>query len=195
MQHRAVITRQALLETAAGLFDELGYAGTSISQICERADCTSGAIYFHFRGKAALAQAVVEGHFAAWPALIAEYATSDGPILDQVVALSYAVARAFREDPVVRGGARLWSEHRAIPLPLPAPFVGWISALTKLLTSAAAAGELATGTDPKAAARVVVAAFHGVHIVSDALTHRDDLDERLGEFWALALRALRAPTQ
>ena len=185
---------QALLATAGELFDVLGYAGTSISRICAEAHCTSGAIYFHFRGKPALAQAVVEGHFAAWPDLVAKHAAADGPVLDRLVALSYSVARAFRDDPVVRGGARLWAERHTIPVPLPPPFVGWIDAVRELLAAAAAAGELAEGADSEANAGVLVAAFHGLHTVSDALTERRDIEQRLDDFWALILPALRRPS-
>jgi AcrR family transcriptional regulator len=191
MQERAQITRQALLETAADLFDRFGYTGTSISRICELADCTAGAVYFHFQGKPALAQAVVEGHFARWPALIGQYTSAGGPVLDRLVALSYAVGRAFRDEPLIRGGARLWHERHAIPVPLPPPFADWIDTLAELLEQAAADGELAPGTDPAATAGVLVAAFHGLHTVSDALTGRGDIEQRLDEFWVFSLKALR----
>lgn len=53
-------TRVRLLESAAEVFSEQGYAGASISAIADRAGVTSGAIYRHFESKADLLLHVVE---------------------------------------------------------------------------------------------------------------------------------------
>ncbi|WP_245881564.1 ScbR family autoregulator-binding transcription factor, partial [Streptomyces milbemycinicus] len=172
MQERAEQTRRTLLEAAASLFDERGYAGTSISDIAARSGHTSGAIYFHYASKEKLALAVVEGHFATWPPLIEQYTATDTPALERLVRLSFAVARAFRDDIVVRAGARLWTERTLIAAPLPPPFVGWIDAVTEMLERAHAEGDLAPHIDPERAARTVVCAFFGVHTVSEALDRR-----------------------
>jgi TetR/AcrR family acrAB operon transcriptional repressor len=51
---KALATRAALIELAAELFSEEGYIQTSIRDIAQRAELTTGAIYGHFRGKADL---------------------------------------------------------------------------------------------------------------------------------------------
>lgn len=53
-------TRAQLLESAAEVFSEQGYAGASISSIADRAGVTSGALYRHFASKADLLLHVVE---------------------------------------------------------------------------------------------------------------------------------------
>ncbi len=53
-------TRHALLESAAELFGEAGYAGTSIDDIAGAARLTKGALYHHFKGKPELFEAVYE---------------------------------------------------------------------------------------------------------------------------------------
>lgn len=53
-------TRAQLLESAAEVFSEQGYAGASISLIADRAGVTSGALYRHFASKADLLLHVVE---------------------------------------------------------------------------------------------------------------------------------------
>jgi len=55
-QERAVRTRRAVLEAAAAVFAERGYAAATIGEILARAQVTKGALYFHFDSKAALAQ-------------------------------------------------------------------------------------------------------------------------------------------
>ncbi|MGI5262191.1 ScbR family autoregulator-binding transcription factor [Streptomyces angustmyceticus] len=192
VQIRAKTTRRSLLEAAAALFDEKGYAGTSISDISAHSGRTSGAIYFHYASKEKLALAVVEEHFATWPHLISRHQQPGLPALEKLVALSFEVARAFRDDIVVRAGARLWAERKAIDAQLPAPFLGWIEAVTQLLEEAGRNGELAPGVPPATTAHGIVCAFFGLHTVSDALDGRRNIEEHLDDLWHLLLRGLQA---
>ena len=64
-QERAVRTRRAVLEAAAGVFAERGYAAATIAEILNRAGVTKGALYFHFDSKAALARGVLEERISA----------------------------------------------------------------------------------------------------------------------------------
>jgi AcrR family transcriptional regulator len=192
VQSRAKTTRRFLLEAAARLFDERGYAGTSISDISARSGRTSGSIYFHYASKEKLALAIVEEHFATWPEMIGRHQSADVPALERLVALSFTVARAFRDDIVVRAGARLWMERKAIGTALPTPFVGWIEAVAGLLKEADAEGALAPGIAPDTAAHGIVCAFFGLHTVSDALDGRRRIEEHLRGLWFLLLPALQA---
>ncbi|MGW1997695.1 ScbR family autoregulator-binding transcription factor [Embleya sp. NPDC001921] len=192
MQARAGATRRSLLETAARLFHERGFAGTSISDIGNASGLTSGAIYFHFTNKDALARAIVEAHFATWPELIEGQVPAGAPALEGLVRLSFAVARAYRDDPVVRGGARLWAERYAIDASLPPPFVDWIAAVRALLDRAREERDLADRVDPETAARSIIHAFFGMHTVSDALSGRADIEDDLTDLWRLLLPALLA---
>lgn len=192
MQVRAETTRRFLLEAAARLFDERGFAATSISDISALSGRTSGAIYFHYANKEMLAQAVVEAHFATWPEMIGRVQASRSSALEKLVALSFTVARAFRDDVVVRAGSRLWMERKAIDEPLPEPFVGWIDTVTELLREARTQGELADRIAPETAAPALVYSFFGLHTVSDALDGRDRIEDRLHDLWLLLLAALQA---
>ncbi|MBS1887883.1 MAG: helix-turn-helix transcriptional regulator, partial [Actinobacteria bacterium] len=44
-------TRRALVETALGLFEAHGYAGTPVQRIVDQAGLTKGAFYHHFETK------------------------------------------------------------------------------------------------------------------------------------------------
>lgn len=53
--------RELIIQTAADLFIQKGYAATSVRQIAEAVGCTEAALYYHFKeGKRALLQAVIE---------------------------------------------------------------------------------------------------------------------------------------
>ncbi|MEY6568801.1 TetR family transcriptional regulator, partial [Streptomyces sp. PGLac3x] len=104
LQERARATRRSLLEAAALLFAEQGYAGTSVNDISARSGRTSGAVYFHYASKEGLALAVVQHHFATWPGLAARYTDRAEPPLEKLVALSFDIAHALAEDPRARPG-------------------------------------------------------------------------------------------
>ena len=53
-------TRQRLLESAAVIFTEKGYANTSVAEICERAGANIASVNYHFRSKDALYRAVLQ---------------------------------------------------------------------------------------------------------------------------------------
>ncbi|HEV2638079.1 MAG TPA: ScbR family autoregulator-binding transcription factor [Actinocrinis sp.] len=194
MQERAEATRELLLRSAAHLFEQHGFAGTSISDISRRSGLTSGAVYFHYANKENLAVAVVEEHFAGWPPLIGRIAASPAPALDKLVFLGFEVARAFRDDILVRAGSRLWTERKAIRAPLPVPFVGWIDTVQALLEQGRDQGDVAPDVDCAAAASVLVCAFFGTHTVSDALDGRARIEQRVADLWLLFLPALRPRT-
>src|SRR5215469_5949874 len=71
-QVRALRTRDALLAAAALVFDRLGYSATRLEDVAIEADATKGALYFHFRSKADLANAIVEAQNDRCAALAAE---------------------------------------------------------------------------------------------------------------------------
>lgn len=52
-------TRERVLAIAEGLILQRGFSGTSIDDIIDAADITKGGFFYHFRGKADLARALV----------------------------------------------------------------------------------------------------------------------------------------
>ncbi|MCK5540815.1 MAG: CerR family C-terminal domain-containing protein [Deltaproteobacteria bacterium] len=53
-------TRQRLLESAATIFTEKGYANTSVADICERAAANIASVNYYFRSKDALYRSVLQ---------------------------------------------------------------------------------------------------------------------------------------
>ncbi len=68
----ALATRESLLTAALQVFRERGVAHTRLSDVAERAGVTRGAIYWHFKDKAELFQAVCERGTMPVEALLAE---------------------------------------------------------------------------------------------------------------------------
>ncbi|MGZ3113258.1 ScbR family autoregulator-binding transcription factor [Streptomyces sp. H62] len=191
MQERAKATRRSLLEAAAQLFAEQGYAATSVNDISARSGRTSGAVYFHYTGKEGIAVAVVEDRFATWPQLAARYGDETVPPLERLVALSYEIAHDLARDPVTRAGARLWAERIFITAPVPDPFALWTAAATRLLAQARLAGHINERVRPARTARTLVRAFFGLCTLTEAIEGTTVLDDRLTDWWHLTLPSLR----
>lgn len=69
---QSAATRAQLVEVAARLFGERGYAGVGTEQIVSAAGVTRGALYHHFRDKRALFRAVLLERERAWVQRVAE---------------------------------------------------------------------------------------------------------------------------
>ncbi|MFE7189281.1 ScbR family autoregulator-binding transcription factor [Kitasatospora sp. NPDC057541] len=191
-QDRAARTKLLVLTAAAELFAARGFRHTAVKDVAERVEMTKGAVYFHFPTKEALAVAVVEQHYARWPALLTEVTAEGHGPLETAARLLAGAATAFRDDIVVQAGARLQIERPQIDAELPTPYVDWTQLLATLLVRAEEAGELRAGVSPQAAARSLVAAFFGTQHISDVLHERTDVVERWSETAELLFRAIGA---
>ena len=68
--------RELILEAAAELFAERGFAGTRLEDIAARAGITKQLLYRHFRDKTALYMTLLEGHREDLPTFTAAMPTS-----------------------------------------------------------------------------------------------------------------------
>jgi len=78
-------TRERLLAAAETLILEKGYAGMSLDELLAQTNLTKGAFFHHFKGKASLAQGVLERYASNDLALFTEFAEradrlSDDPL-------------------------------------------------------------------------------------------------------------------
>jgi AcrR family transcriptional regulator len=59
-------SRERILEAAAELFSQKGYAGTGVDELAARAEIAKTAIYYHFGNKEGLVTAVLDRAATAW---------------------------------------------------------------------------------------------------------------------------------
>jgi AcrR family transcriptional regulator len=186
-QTRAVRTRAAIVLAAGELFAERGYHGASTTDILERCGLTRGALYFHFPSKEAIADAVVDHQQQALSA-----PERESP-LQAVIAMTFQYAQSLLTDPVMRGAVRLAVEQGTYRRPDAGPYEGPEQAVLTLFRRAEERGELLTTADPRAMARLLVGAYTGVQLVSDAQTGRADLMDRLTDLWRYLLPGVANP--
>ena len=186
----SVAMRERILAAAAIEFADRGYAGTSIGLIATKAATGKGQVQYHFAAKADIALALVRASFSRPPfANVLDDAQAVHG-MEAIVASIRGVAGAFRDDVRVRAAVRLVREYHLIPVTLPTPYLGWVARIGMLLREAESAGEISTGLDHDLEAWHLVAYFSGVQEVSNRLTDRDDLPERIEQMLARALPAL-----
>ena len=77
-------TRNAILDAAEHVFNEHGVARTSLEEIARAANVTRGAVYWHFRDKIALCEAMLQRVFLPQEDILDRLASqeSDTPLAD-----------------------------------------------------------------------------------------------------------------
>ncbi len=187
-QERAERTRAALIQAAAEVFAELGFAGASVMKIADRAGVTLGAVYFHFRSKEELAREIVAGQ----PALVVPAQPSQG--LQRVVDVTLTWAYQLVDDPMLQAGARLvWEQEHFVPSEENS-HQQWAGILLADLRTAQRRREVRAGTDIEALARLLVNACTGAQMHSYVESGRTDLPQRIEEMWRLLLSTVATPS-
>lgn len=192
-QERAVRTRRAILVAAAEVFDEVGYEAATISEILKRSGLTKGALYFHFASKEELAQGVLAEQVHALPDL------PQGELMlqtavDRALLLAYLLRRDTG-DAIVRGSVRLTVEQGALRdgLDRRVPMQAWMEQTQDLFEQAQAAGEILPHVDLVGAAKTFVGAFTGVQVLSNIMTGRQDMTERVADLYRFLMTAIAVP--
>ncbi|MFC8587308.1 ScbR family autoregulator-binding transcription factor [Streptomyces sp. NPDC057217] len=184
-QERAIRTRRIILETAAEMFDELGYDATTVGGLIERIQLTRGGLYFHFTSKEQLARAVLD------EAVTAEGAVPQRFKLQEWVDLGLLLAHRLPKEPLLSASVRLSVDPRARAL-FGTRWPDWITLGTELLAEAAERGELLPHVDPAETARLFVGAWTGVQLVTEALPD-GDLSREISALYAMMLPNVASP--
>ncbi|MCW5656917.1 MAG: TetR family transcriptional regulator [Burkholderiaceae bacterium] len=189
-------TRHALLDAAEGVFARRGVSATSLQEVAEAAGVTRGAVYWHFRDKADLYNAMMDRAVLPLEQHWLVTGADDGD--DPLRRLRELLLDILRQ---IAGDARL---QRVIAIStLKVEYVGELDAIRQrhlqvatqalqrfegLLRLAAAAGQLAPGVSPKAAARAVHALVDG--LITNWMLDREAFDlKRVGRSAVLQLLA------
>ncbi|XKK61450.1 TetR family transcriptional regulator [Streptomyces sp. ARC32] len=106
-QERALRTREALINSAATVFDRDGFSVASLTAISSLAGVSNGALHFHFASKAALADAVEEAAAERLAHIVTVHEEEAANALQLLVNTSHELARMLTADVVLRAGFEL----------------------------------------------------------------------------------------
>ncbi|MER8062470.1 MULTISPECIES: ScbR family autoregulator-binding transcription factor [unclassified Streptomyces] len=185
-QERAVRTRRAVLEAAATVFAEHGYAAATVADILKVAGLTKGALYFHFPSKEALARGILE-------AQVPQQLVPQQLKLQEWVDAGMTLAHQLPRDPVLRAGARLSAESTGNEQHGSA-FPTWIAFSASLLEEAKRNGEVLGHIVPAETAECVLGSFHGVQLLSQLQTNWADIEQRASALFRHVLPAVAVPS-
>ena len=165
----AAATREALLDAAETVFLEKGVARASLELIARHAGMTRGAVYWHFKNKADLFQAMLNRVRMPFQELIDE--VSDPRLTERPLeAIRLACLEGFQrlERPRYRRVYAILMHRCEIfgdidPLAMQSELASdTLSALQKYLTCAAELGQLADGLAPETAAELIHSILSGL---------------------------------
>ncbi|MDP5225706.1 MULTISPECIES: ScbR family autoregulator-binding transcription factor [Arthrobacter] len=190
MQQRAIETRNAVIEGSSRVFEASGYGDTSLSDIASESSVTKGALYFHFKSKEEIALAVIaEQHNRS--RLAGERVMERGlPALATMRELCRVFGQQMLDDAVVRAGIRLTFEASAFDADVTGPYQDWVDTMTFLGSKAQDEGDMRPEINVQDFARFLVGTFTGGQMVSNVLTGRADLMERIEQMWGFMLPAI-----
>ncbi|MFH8634457.1 ScbR family autoregulator-binding transcription factor [Streptomyces lydicus] len=193
-QERAIKTRLAIRTAAAEVFAERGFDGASIAEILERAKVTKGALYFHFRDKQALADAILTEH-------VDEIRVEPDTVkLRELVTAGFTLVKRLELDVVQRAAARLTLEQGANQIDRAQPMLRWTEYVEELLTAAQEREELLASMDSPAerrnVAEMIVGSFAGLEMRANAFAvggTAGELEHWLTVFFQTVLPTIAKP--
>jgi AcrR family transcriptional regulator len=162
---KGAATRAFLLQVAAEVFAERGYAETTIAELIARSGLTKGAFYFHFSSKEQLALAVLEEKHRQWTDSVLAVVGVQPRAFDRLRAVALAIVRVHRDDPSAFSAARLMRDLARVPGVSDVVrdhMRTWVGLVAGLIKEAQADGDLASGIDADDLAAVLVAATDGL---------------------------------
>ncbi len=162
-QERAVRTREALIGSAAEIFDREGYSVASLTAISSLAGVSNGALHFHFASKAALADAVEAAALHRLAGVTGAPLPPGGNPLQSLVDATHRLARALRADVVLRAGFQLGGEaSRPAQQDLRGRWRAWVEGAVR---QAESGGGLRPGVAVQDVVTAVVAATIGLEVL------------------------------
>jgi AcrR family transcriptional regulator len=189
-------TRLHIIGTAAALFARNGFANTSMNDIVRETGLSKGGIYWHFRSREEIVEAIFAQYFQAQIALLAAFSQEKGPVNVRIRTLIRRVGEdlgepgpAFPEP--LEFYAQALRDENLLNL-LKTYFDAYAMHLADLIQQGMASGEFAAGNAQQAAI-VLISALEGIILLHTLTASQDALDSQLMAAVELFLSGLKNP--
>ena len=184
---KGAATRAYLLNTAAAVFAEHGYAATTQADLIAASGLTKGAFYFYFPSKRELALAVLADQHNRWLTHVTDRVHTHPTPGAQLAALVPAMLDLIASEPAAWSITRLTRDLAAdndIAEQVREPTLRWIEFVADVLRRGQATGELRAELDPEHLATVLVAAFDGLKSLTDIVARPEHAAREFTEYAA-----------
>ena len=159
---RALETRQRILDSASAVFAEKGFGTASLNDIAERAYVTTGAFYYHFDSKEAVATALVEHTWPQVERAVVAILSTRAPGLENVIVMSFAMMDMMSTDRSKWLAFDLDYRFGKTNTPGQLSYADRVGMITEHLTNALARTELHEDVSPQEAGAVIVNNIYGL---------------------------------
>ncbi len=167
MQSKSERTRQFIIEKTAPIFNEKGYAGTSISDLTDATGLTKGSIYGNFENKDAVAVAAFDYNFQLVVSHIrSRVSVCEGSI--EKLLVYPAIYREFLTIPFLQAGCPVANTaleaddtHPELKERAAAGLQLWRDSLERILVTGMEKGELRPEVNVTEAVAVIAGLIHG----------------------------------
>lgn len=191
MQVRAEATRRLILEAAVELFDSVGYANSSLSDLIAATGLSKGAFYYHFTNREAVTAAIIQEADATLQRTSRECLSDPANrALGNLIHAVFVVADLTRANSLVRVGVQLRSGLGQISAALEG-FIDHRDLFVNVAATAMAEGDLRDDLDSDQVGYTLWAVVLGTHQHCGATG--EDLATRLAEVHAILLPAICTP--
>ncbi len=164
--------RDQVVDRAVEVFWRKGFEATSIQDLVEATGLNRGSLYNTFGDKAGLFEAALERYMAGAPPQHVVAAADTGPPRQVIGEFFARLVELGTSDTEHRGclmtntAAELAARDKDVAARVAAAFQGLEDALFRLIERGQETGEIAPWRDPRALARFLVAAAHGLRITA-----------------------------
>lgn len=188
-QNRSAETRQDIIDAAVDLFTDQGYGETRLQDIVGRAQVTTGAFYYHFDSKAALAAAIIA---QGWPKALA---VIDGclddavrPGLERVITMTFSLSSLMKRDRSVWIANHLNQAFGQLSEEGRRGFENRARQFVARVAATIGPQDIRPDISPADVATEVWITVHGCHLLSDAMG--SDVVDGLERSWQILLPAI-----
>jgi TetR/AcrR family transcriptional regulator, transcriptional repressor for nem operon len=196
---KAEETKTRIIEQAAVLFNQQGYAGASMSDLMRVTGLQKGGIYNHFRSKDELALAAFD--FAAHCIQQKFIGALSGKrhAVDRLIAI-LSVYEHLLDDPPIQGGCPILNTavesddtHPALRQRAQLAMDGWRKLIQRVVAQGIRRGELQATVDADAVATILIATIEGAVMLSKLYGDACYLKQALNYLKAYVQQQLATP--
>jgi TetR/AcrR family transcriptional repressor of nem operon len=172
MPSKADITKAHILDAAAALFNQQGYAGTSMADLMAATGLKKGGIYNHFRNKDDIALAAFDLAVSRVNAQFMGAIRGQRHAVDRLMAI-LQVYRHMADAPPIAGGCPILNTaidsddvHPALRDRARQAMDNWRQLIHRIVEKGKQRGELRPDLDPEEASTVIIATIEGAVMLS-----------------------------
>lgn len=173
--------------------NEFSYERATHADIARLAGMTTGALYFHFPNKEAVAYAVIETQSTRSREKARATVAAGHQALEAMLRVSADLMRDIVEDPLIRAGIRLTTEIHILESLPKESWHDWFECNEKMIRKACDEGDLDPDIDIPEIAEVLTGSICGMHILSTLREDIPGLVARAAVLWRQFVRAYTRP--